>query len=130
MAGREVELRVVCPTHLGESLAVTGSTDLLGCWRKEGVLHMVRDPKERDLWTLNLGWMELAEPPSYRYCVLVRLPPVPPATKRSTVVRRWETHQDPRRLDAEKREDVFGEVAGVHRVQRGWLTEEVERVTW
>ena len=45
--GREVTLRVRCSTHVGESLAVTGAAKHLGGWRKEELVHMVRDGRDR-----------------------------------------------------------------------------------
>ena len=127
-AGREVELRVRCATHAGEILAVTGSSAALGSWRREGVVQMVKEAGGSDVWTVSLGWVpaaELEEAPCYRYCVLVKLPPLPNGARRRTVVRRWETHLRPRRLGRSQGDDVFGEVDGLERVQRGWLTEEV-----
>ena len=41
-------------------------------------------------------------------------------------MRRWETHLEARKLGWEEgEEEEFGKVGGRHRVQRGWLTEEV-----
>ena len=127
-AGREVQLRVRCATHAGETLGVTGSSLALGSWSREGVVQMVKEAGGSDEWTVSLGWVpaaELEEAPCYRYCVLVKLPPLPNGARRRTVVRRWETHLRPRRLGRGHGDDVFGAVDGLVRVQRGWLTEEV-----
>ena len=43
-------------------------------------------------------------------------------------MRRWETHYIPRTVDLRpersERMDMFGDIGGVRRVQRGWLTDE------
>ena len=36
-----------CSSHVGESLAVTGAAEQLGGWRKEELVHMVRDGRDR-----------------------------------------------------------------------------------
>jgi len=127
MVVRETSLTVRCPTENGETLAVSGSSDSLGCWRKSGLVHMVKG--EGDLWhaslsvDLDVDDVEV----SYRYAIVVVLPPAFPSAGRKVVVRRWESHLHPRRLswtDAPQ-EDVFGQVDGETRVQRGWLTEEM-----
>ena len=77
----------------------------------------------------------------YRYCVIVKLPPMPQGSRRRSVVRRWdlsqptfssnwsptrwETHLKPRTMGWTNVEDIFGDVDGMIREQRGWLTEEV-----
>ena len=38
---------------------------------------------------------------------------------------RWETHLKPRTMGWTNTEDIFGDVDGLIREQRGWLTEEV-----
>ena len=45
--GCEVTLSVRCSTHVGESLAITGAAEQLGGWRKDELVHMVRDGKDR-----------------------------------------------------------------------------------
>jgi len=127
MVVREASLTVRCPTEAGESLAVSGSSDSLGKWRKAGLLHMVKG--EGDLWHTSISVDSDVEETvvSYRYCIVVILPSAFPSTGRKVVVRRWESHLHPRKLTwaPSPQEDVFGQVDGQTRVQRGWLTEEV-----
>ena len=44
----------------------------------------------------------------------------------NTTTTRWETHLRPRTMGLTNSEDIFGDVDGLIRVQRGWLTEEVD----
>ena len=74
---------------MGESLAVTGAVEQLGGWRKEELVHMVRDGRDRWAgrevspsscpgtcgWPVWVAGAVLALETRYRYCVVVRLPP-------------------------------------------------------
>jgi len=88
MVVRETSLTVRCPTENGETLAVSGSSDSLGCWRKSGLVHMVKG--EGDLWhaslsvDLDLDDVEV----SYRYAIVVGKPPPPPTTKLDKLISR------------------------------------------
>ncbi|XP_023327915.1 glycerophosphocholine phosphodiesterase GPCPD1 isoform X2 [Eurytemora carolleeae] len=55
----------------------------------------------------------------YRYCVVVLL------QHGRIIVRRWETHLQPRRVTEETPCDEFGKINGLVSIQRGWLTEEM-----
>ena len=65
----------------------------------------------------------------FRYCVVVILEPLCLGSPMRIIVRRWETHQLPRRI--RKRQncsedlDTFGIIDRVKRIQRGWLTDEM-----
>ena len=47
MAQQNYVFRVRCEVETGEVLAVTGSTQDLGAWRKASVLPMVQDEQDR-----------------------------------------------------------------------------------
>jgi len=127
MAEQSYVFRLRCQTEAGEVLAVTGSSQHLGAWRKSAVLPMVQDSEDRSLWQLAVD-LSTTELHQYRYCVVVILQPLFPGNPRRIIVRRWETHFIPRtadlRQDSQERTDSFGDIGGLTRVQRGWLTDE------
>lgn len=84
--------------------------------------------QHRDLWEtkLTLDTDTEEEEIYYRYCVVFVLPAVFPCSGVRVVVRRWESHLNPRRLRLDvQEEEYFGQNEGVFRTQRGWLTDEV-----
>jgi len=120
---------VRCQVQAGECLAVTGSSQDLGRWRKQAVQPMVQDAEDKDLWHLNSTLDEEVDH-LFRYCVVVILQPLCPGNPRRIIVRRWETHLLPRKIGknsncSEKSADTFGIIDGIHRIQRGWLTDEM-----
>jgi len=109
--------RVSCATRAGERLAVTGSSPRLGAWSKPGLL-LLEQEHNSDVWEGNVELTE--EQQFYRYCVVVVL------QHGRVVVRRWENHLHPRKVEhGEGEVDEFGKVAGQVSMQRGWLTEEM-----
>ena len=107
-------MRCRCETQPGEVLAVTGSSQDLGAWRKGSVLPLVQDSQDRSLWQLSVS-LASSEVHQYRYCVVVILQvsllqynlstsvntqpfpqPIFPGNPKRIIVRRWETHFLPR----------------------------------
>ena len=82
-----------------------------------------------DVWKLPVE-LSTEETHEYRYCVVVALQQQFPAERRKIIVRRWETHLKPRLVTQSHCHDGtqlerFGELDTRHRVQRGWLAEEM-----
>ena len=82
----------------------------------------------RKVWELTTT-LDDQEEQLFRYCVVVILEPLCLGNPRRIIVRRWETHQLPRKItkcqDQPEDLDIFGVVDRVQRVQRGWLTDEM-----
>jgi len=113
----------------GEVLAVTGSSLDLGQWKKQGVQPMVQTAEDKDLWQLTMT-LDESEDHVFRYCVVVILEPLCLGNPRRIIVRRWETHQLPRKIGKKQDSlepviDTFGVIDRVQRIQRGWLTDEM-----
>jgi len=119
---------VNCQVETGECLAITGSSQDLGRWRKQAVELMVQDPEDKEIWQLTTS-LDDAEEHLFRYCVVVILEPLCLGSPKRIIVRRWETHQLPRKIGKSQgssgETDIFGIIDRVHRVQRGWLTDEM-----
>lgn len=125
--GRVHTFLVSCHTRQGETLAVTGNTNVLGNWRKDGIQFMTRDDSDSNVWRLAVTLPD-DDVPEYRYCVVVVLRPLVRGDPQHVIVRRWETHILPRRAHSQEGDpalEEFGVVDKVRRIQRGWLTEEV-----
>jgi len=118
---------VKCQVQAGESLAVTGSSQDLGRWKKQAVQLMVQDAEDKDLWHLTIA-LDEEEDHMFRYCVVVILQPLCPGSQRRIIVRRWETHLLPRKIGnkcSEVTTHTFGIIDRIQRIQRGWLTDEM-----
>jgi len=121
------KFQVKCSVQAGECLAVTGSSQDLGRWKRQHVQLMVQDLQHSDVWHLNTC-LDEEDDHLYRYCVVVILQPLHPGSPRRIIVRRWETHLLPRKIRKTTNNsviDTFGIIDGKQRIQRGWLTDEM-----
>ncbi|XP_023308663.1 glycerophosphocholine phosphodiesterase GPCPD1 [Lucilia cuprina] len=108
-------------TH--EKLALVGNCESLGNWHLSGCVLMNKD-EDSNVWSVQVS-IPRDRATEYRYLVCA----IEPTTEKY-LVRRWETHLEARKIPELDEEfdnantDVFGELNGVERVDRGWLTSE------
>lgn len=108
-----------------EMAAICGSCEVLGNWQFENCLTMDKSDTEANTWTVTVD-LPFEEATQYRYllCAKGMCP-----DKEKTIVRFWETHLQPRSIPeyAENtpiRQEVFGLLNNVTKIDRGWLTSE------
>lgn len=108
-------------TH--EKVALVGNCDSLGNWQLNGCVPMTKD-EDSNVWSVQVP-IPRDRITEYRYLVCA----IEPATEKH-LVRRWETHLEPRRVlelaeaSTSGCHDVFGVINGTERIDRGWLTSE------
>ncbi|XP_055295430.1 glycerophosphocholine phosphodiesterase GPCPD1 [Sitodiplosis mosellana] len=147
--GRLHTFRVLVNQHLepGERVAVTGECSSLGRWLPAHCVQLNRE-NDSNVWSRGI-YIPANKDVPYRYLVCT----VDPMTE-NVHVRRWETHLNPRLISADHGEvteidfklspvaetavpkpsspsknnvpgiDTFGDINGVEKIDRGWLTTE------
>lgn len=119
---KEWEFRVwVADLLPGETVCVTGSCNSLGTWAPEKCQPLQHEGD--NIWAARLKIDD--SDVTFRYCVCVIVEPGV-----QVLVRRWETHLHPRRVDVTCKDpgsnhvDTFGDHDNYYRVDSGWLTKE------
>lgn len=104
-----------------EQVAVSGECDALGNWLPENCVVLQYDGDENN-WHCDVNLPKDKEIP-YRFFICS----VDPLTEH-VYVRKWETHLVPRHVPAFDQAsgslDTFGQIDGVEKIDRGWLTRE------
>lgn len=102
-----------------EVVAVSGASGNLGNWQP-GHCLLMKHEEDSNNWVASVAIPRDREI-HYRYLVCA----VDPTTE-NVIVRRWETHLAPRVIpelgDTSESHDIFGDVNGVIKIDRGWLT--------
>lgn len=84
--------------------------------------HTLNSSTDSNLWSVQVP-IPRERAVTYRYLVCA----IDPATEKP-IIRRWETHMKcrelPEMLDNNGSPDIFGDVGGVRKVDRGWLSSE------
>ncbi|GAB0098382.1 glycerophosphocholine phosphodiesterase GPCPD1 [Sergentomyia squamirostris] len=105
--------------HQNEMVAIAGDCEQLGNWKPNDVFLMER-VEGSDIWAAVVD-IPSQRVISYRYLICA----IDPATQ-CVHVRQWETHLTPRTIPAStdtlESFDTFGDIGGMHKVDRGWLT--------
>ncbi|XP_059475677.1 glycerophosphocholine phosphodiesterase GPCPD1-like isoform X2 [Neocloeon triangulifer] len=118
-------------TEPGETLAVIGECPQLGQWKLQGALDL-QCGHEGNVWR-GTARLPRGKSIAYRYLVCVLVPSDGERLMEMVrVVKRWETHPQPRVItqqDSERTQcreavDEFGLVGNLQHVERGWLTAE------
>ncbi|XP_055376159.1 glycerophosphocholine phosphodiesterase GPCPD1 [Condylostylus longicornis] len=112
------------PLQPNEKLAITGDCTSLGNWQLEKCLVMNKDKDDgTTYWSATVENIPRDREVPYRYLICA-IDPI----NDEKIVRTWETHFNPRVIpvldDRLESNDVYGEIAGVEKIDRGWLTSE------
>ncbi|XP_055713572.1 glycerophosphocholine phosphodiesterase GPCPD1 isoform X2 [Phlebotomus papatasi] len=120
---RKWTFKVHTPIQIGnnEIVAIAGDCEQLGNWKPNDVFLMER-VEGSDIWAAVVD-IPSQRVINYRYLICA----IDPATQ-TVHVRQWETHITPRNIpsntDTLESFDTFGDIGGLHKVDRGWLTNE------
>lgn len=110
-----------------ETIAVTGSCEALGSWEAIHCVQMSPDEAKTNIWSLEID-LPQDSAISYRYLICS----VDPSSE-NVHVRRFETHIAPRTIpvdsspskaDQESKIDTLGDIDGLVKLDKGWLTTE------
>ncbi|XP_049962737.1 glycerophosphocholine phosphodiesterase GPCPD1-like [Schistocerca serialis cubense] len=130
---RQWNFRVKADTLPGESVCVVGNCEQLGNWKSSQAVQLTKVLDSGDGCT----WSGVVDIPlqavEYRYfiCVVIE-PDVAISHEKRVIIRRWETHWQPRiipknvtsNVERQVEDETFGFHDDYSMVDRGWLTSE------
>lgn len=124
---QEITFSVELNTNDGETVCLVGDCPELGSWQPRNAVRMIKVAENNDgeIWQVSVK-LHNRSSVHYRYFVCVILEHSAECIQSEVIVRRWETHLEPRKWIAgePKPLEKFGYIDDIWKVESGWLTAE------